>query len=111
MIEWRLGKGTIHGCRKRKTDCCTVRHWRRVGSLGSSIKPDDADLREVFESELILGCNIMRHPEFAEGVRALLVDKDRNPAWTYPDLRSVPDDVVEPFFVAPADMPALGLPE
>jgi enoyl-CoA hydratase/carnithine racemase len=70
-----------------------------------------ADLREVFESELILGCNIMRHPEFAEGVRALLVDKDRNPAWTYPDLRSVPDDVVEPFFVAPADMPALGLPE
>ena len=71
----------------------------------------DAGLREVFESELILGCNIMRHPEFAEGVRALLVDKDRNPVWTYPDLRSVPDDVVEPFFVAPADMPALGLPE
>ena len=71
----------------------------------------DAGLREVFESELILGCNIMRHPEFAEGVRALLVDKDRNPVWTYPNLLSVPDDVVDTFFVAPADMPALGLPE
>ena len=71
----------------------------------------NAGLREVFESELILGCNIMRHPEFAEGVRALLVDKDRNPAWTYRDLRSVPGDVVDTFFVAPADMPALGLPE
>lgn len=71
----------------------------------------DAGLREVFESELILGCNIMRHPEFAEGVRALLVDKDRNPVWAYSDLRSVPDDVVDTFFIAPADMPALGLPE
>jgi enoyl-CoA hydratase/carnithine racemase len=71
----------------------------------------DASLREVFESELVLGCNIMRHPEFAEGVRALLVDKDRNPVWTYPNLLSVPNDVVDTFFVAPADMPALGLPE
>jgi hypothetical protein len=53
----------------------------------------------------------MRHPEFAEGVRALLVDKDRSPAWTYPDLASVPADVVDSFFNAPADMPALGLPE
>ena len=71
----------------------------------------NAGLREVFESELILGCNIMRHPEFADGVRALLVDKDRNPVWTYPNLLSVPDYVVDTFFVAPADMPALGLPE
>ena len=71
----------------------------------------EASLEAVFESELILGCNIMRHPEFAEGVRALLVDKDRSPAWTYPDLASVPPDVVDSFFNAPADMPALGLPE
>ena len=71
----------------------------------------EATLEAVFESELILGCNIMRHPEFAEGVRALLVDKDRSPAWAYPDLVSVPADVVDSFFTAPADMPGLGLPE
>jgi len=71
----------------------------------------EASLEEVFESELVLGCNIMRHPEFAEGVRALLVDKDRSPAWTYPDLASVPADVVDTFFTAPEAMPALGLPE
>ena len=71
----------------------------------------EATLEAVFESELILGCNIMRHPEFAEGVRALLVDKDRSPAWAYPDLASVPADVVDSFFTAPADMPVLGLPE
>jgi enoyl-CoA hydratase/carnithine racemase len=71
----------------------------------------DATLRAVFESELILGCNIMRHPEFAEGVRALLVDKDRSPSWTYSDLASVPADVVDSFFIAPDAMPMLGLPE
>ena len=70
-----------------------------------------ASLEEVFESELILGCNIMRHPEFAEGVRALLVDKDRSPAWTYADLASVPAAVVDTFFTAPSAMPALALPE
>lgn len=71
----------------------------------------DASLEDVFQSELILGCNIMRHPEFAEGVRALLVDKDRSPAWTYSDLASVPVEVVDTFFIAPDAMPALGLPE
>ena len=71
----------------------------------------DATLRAVFESELILGCNIMRHPEFAEGVRALLVDKDRSPSWAYADLASVPAEVVDSFFSAPDAMPTLGLPE
>ena len=71
----------------------------------------DATLRAVFESELILACNIMRHPEFAEGVRALLVDKDRSPSWAYADLASVPAEVVDSFFTAPDAMPTLGLPE
>ncbi len=71
----------------------------------------DATLREVFESELILACNIMRHPEFAEGVRALLIDKDRSPIWAYPDLQSVPNELINNFFSAPAGMPSLNLPE
>ncbi len=36
--------------------------------------------------------------EFAEGVRALLVDKDRNPKWTWPDPRAVPREAVEACF-------------
>ena len=58
-------------------------------------------LREVFQSELQLGTNIVRHPEFAEGVRALLIDKDRNPAWTCASSRDVPDDLLQRFFTAP----------
>jgi len=60
-----------------------------------------SSLREVFQSELQLGTNIMRHPEFAEGVRALLIDKDREPKWSYDDSRAVPDALLEQFFTAP----------
>jgi len=60
-----------------------------------------ASLREVFQAELVLATNIMRYPEFAEGVRALLIDKDRKPAWRYTTTRDVPAEVVDSFFRAP----------
>jgi hypothetical protein len=62
-----------------------------------------ASLKEVFQSEIRLATNILRHPEFAEGVRALLIDKDRKPAWQYRTSREVPDEVLETFFTAPWD--------
>lgn len=52
-------------------------------------------LEEVFQSELNLSCQCSLHPDFAEGVRALLVDKDQNPAWTPATI-----DVVSPDWVA-----------
>ena len=58
-------------------------------------------LKEVFASELLLATNIMRHTEFAEGVRALLVDKDQNPQWQFKTLAEVDDAVVDGFFEAP----------
>ena len=60
-----------------------------------------ASLREVFQSELQLATNIVRHPEFAEGVRALLIDKDGQPAWSYAASRDVPGELLDGFFQAP----------
>ena len=60
-------------------------------------------MKEVFQSEIQLVTNIVRHPEFAEGVRALLIDKDRKPAWQYRASRDVPPDVLAKFFTAPWD--------
>jgi enoyl-CoA hydratase/carnithine racemase len=60
-----------------------------------------ASLREVFQAELQLVTNILRHPEFTEGVRALLIDKDRSPAWQYKASRDVPEEVMDSFFKAP----------
>jgi enoyl-CoA hydratase/carnithine racemase len=65
------------------------------------VRTRHASLREVFQAELALATNIVRHPEFAEGVRALLIDKDRQPSWQYLTSREVPAAVLDAFFEAP----------
>ncbi|MEQ8516008.1 MAG: enoyl-CoA hydratase/isomerase family protein [Chromatocurvus sp.] len=62
-----------------------------------------SSLKQVFQAEIRLATQIVRHPEFAEGVRALLIDKDRNPAWQYASTRDVPPEVLDGFFAAPWD--------
>jgi enoyl-CoA hydratase/carnithine racemase len=70
-----------------------------------------ASLREVFQSELQLATNVVRYPEFAEGVRALLIDKDRQPRWAYANSRAVPADLLDSFFAAPwPENPLIDLP-
>lgn len=58
-------------------------------------------LLEVFQLDYVLATNIVRHPEFSEGVRALLVDKDRQPQWHYKTVREVPDCLVDHLFAPP----------
>ena len=60
-----------------------------------------ASLKEIFQAEIQLVTNIVRHPEFAEGVRALLIDKDRSPSWQYASTREVPQEVLATFFTSP----------
>ena len=55
----------------------------------------------MFQAEIKLVTNIVRHPEFAEGVRALLIDKDRNPSWTPATFADVTEEEIEAFFVEP----------
>jgi len=60
-------------------------------------------LAEVFQFELILGTNIVRHPEFAEGVRALLIDKDQQPRWLFDTVNDVPSSLLEQMITPPWD--------
>lgn len=41
----------------------------------------DRNLAACLEAELALVQRVTRHPDFAEGVRAMVVDKDRTPKW------------------------------
>jgi enoyl-CoA hydratase/carnithine racemase len=68
------------------------RHLQRCRTLS---------LRQVFQSELALSTHVVRYPEFAEGVRALLIDKDRKPQWQYRFIREVPEVLVNSFFQPP----------
>lgn len=51
-------------------------------------------LEEALTQEFWMSMNMQAHPEFAEGIRAQIIDKDRNPQWTYASLEEVPEDVV-----------------
>lgn len=58
-------------------------------------------LREVFERELELSVQCCRFREFPEGVRALLVDKDGQPDWSYKRLADVDPQQLEALFSSP----------
>ena len=39
-------------------------------------------LRKIFAQDFAIAANFLRRSDFAEGVRALLIDKDNAPNWT-----------------------------
>lgn len=50
----------------------------------------------VMESRIARGC--LRHHDFYEGVRAVLIDKDHSPKWKPDTLEGVTDDIVDDHF-------------
>lgn len=58
-------------------------------------------LAQVFQMELVLAIQCVLHPDFSEGVRALLVDKDGNPNWYYSSVEAVPERWVQAHFEPP----------
>lgn len=59
-------------------------------------------LRDLLPQELTLAVRLATGPDFAEGVRAQLVDRDRNPRWSHPSLETVTPAEVAACF-APAN--------
>ena len=53
---------------------------------------------EVIAQDLTIASQVMDHPDFIEGVRAQLVDKDRNPSWQHSYLDEVKAAEVDRFF-------------
>lgn len=61
-------------------------------------RTSQTDLASVFRAELNLSVQCCIHPDFVEGVRALLVDKDKNPKWQPATLEEVSRDWIESYF-------------
>jgi enoyl-CoA hydratase/carnithine racemase len=67
----------------------TLEYLRRCRLLG---------LAQVLELDLVLAKQCQRHPDFPEGVRALLIDKDKSPRWSPATAAGVSAALVEEFF-------------
>lgn len=55
-------------------------------------------LKEIFQMELIMAMQCARHPDFMEGVRALLVEKTGQPAWQPKDIGLLEDAWIQGHF-------------
>ena len=55
-------------------------------------------LEQCLATERELAGHAIRHPDFAEGVRAMVIDKDRNPRWHPAQIEDVPLDEVKALF-------------
>jgi len=58
-------------------------------------------LKQAFESEMILTTRCCQRPELVEGIRALLIDKDKKPNWMFSQLDDVDSVYVDTFFQSP----------
>lgn len=55
-------------------------------------------LAECYQLELAMAWQCVRHADFREGVRALLIDKDGQPDWRFDRVTAVPADYVTEHF-------------
>jgi enoyl-CoA hydratase len=67
----------------------TVRHVREARGL---------DLRRTLIGDYRLACRCLEHEDLYEGVRAMLIDRDRQPAWQPRRLEDVSDALIESYF-------------
>ncbi|HEY9265662.1 MAG TPA: enoyl-CoA hydratase/isomerase family protein [Mycobacterium sp.] len=79
----------------------TLEAVRRAATLPS--------LEDVLRQEFRTSCAALRSHDLVEGIRAQLVDKDRNPKWSPASLAAVTEDDIDAYFVS-AD-PDLTFPE
>jgi enoyl-CoA hydratase len=77
----------------------TLRHVRQARGQ---------DLSAVLETDYRLACAFLEAPDFYEGVRAALIDKDGAPRWQPAQLSEVSQAVVDRYF-APREGDELGL--
>ena len=72
-------------------------------ALASLRRVKDLSLEEALEQEYRVGLRFLAGPDFREGIRAQVVDKDRDPHWQPASLADVSRDDVESYFAPLGD--------
>ena len=55
-------------------------------------------MKECFATDLLLAKNFLKHGDFYEGVRSILIDRDKSPNYEYKNVSDVTNDIVNKFF-------------
>lgn len=95
LLAADIGSDWWQACMNNLRGGCPVSAWLIWSQLK---KAQQMSLKDVFRMELAMALECTRRPDLAEGIRARLVDRDQNPAWSFADVRSVPRAIVEAHF-------------
>lgn len=55
------------------------------------------DLKKAIQLDHVIAVNFLENPDFQEGIRAQIIDKDKKPKWKY-ESNNISDDTVRGFF-------------
>jgi enoyl-CoA hydratase/carnithine racemase len=96
ISQWNThGDTLLSRAAKNLTEGCPLTAhlvWEQI------VRARHMSLAQVFQMEYTLSLNCCRHPEFSEGVRARLIDKDQKPHWHWQDVANIPDAVIDAHF-------------
>jgi enoyl-CoA hydratase/carnithine racemase len=90
--DWAAQTVTLLRSRSPTMLCVTLRQLQ----LGKTMT-----LAACFRMELDMGRQCFEQGDFLEGVRALLIDKDKSPRWSPSRIEDVTDAMVDAFFRSP----------
>jgi len=88
-----------------------AKNIRRKSPLAMSVtfealrRGANMNFKEVMTQELDLSLNFLKTQDFYEGIRAQLIDKDRNPKWSHEDVSKVTEPQVQRVFRTTAKPP------
>lgn len=74
--------------------CVTLQSIRAIRS--------NPGINNALRQEFRFVSRALEHGDFVEGVRALIIDKDKQPNWRFLTIADVPDDIVQ-LFLSPAE--------
>jgi len=101
-------KGALAGLAKGApfSLCVTKHHFAAVAASTNADQKDDlSQIEGVMKIEFRLGIRTSTRPDFIEGVRAVLIDKDQRPKWQPGSIEDVDTGDVKAVF-APFETPA-----